>query len=248
MDYVIANNAFNRTVDHGTMDYYSHYSLIKDLSPEHSQAIDVLLKTNVVSQRQRGVFLFTDSFDEFQIFDNDVILHIQCQTPKYIHYGEELLRLYAERCEENKKEFSFATIYRNDVIFKDRIQVSRNKYFNIVYRLLEEEAGSYDDVDRIKEGREPEPTKQIRPYVQMYYSGANIFSDSLKTRVTYDLDSFIQFLIGHSKVLHMYNNQNIIISSRRPVTDDNYRFGTWNHAPMSLYDIFQEENSITTDV
>ena len=260
MEYTVENKAFRETVLTGTMEYFSNWRLLKRMSNEHGEALDVLMKTNIINPRQRGVFVLTDGFGESQIFDTDIMMHIQCMAKQYHHYGAELLRCVGNNLlddEKNNRQDGFSTIYRNKQVFKDTIQVAKHKWFNIVYKLVEGEqpdmeiiydSDSCEDimVPKEKDENNAQQSKKILiPQVELYYSGQPIFSPSLKAKVTYDLASFIDFLKFHTETLHMYSYAWNIMATRKPVTDGNYRFGTWNSCPDSLYDQFDEENEIS---
>ena len=208
----------------GNMSFYSKY---KSLKGKQKDILKYLIKEGLFSTNTgKGVFVLTDDFEKFQVFDNDIMLHIQNMADQYIFYGEQLLELFDNSlCKEN-----FCKIYKDITLFRDRVQITRDKFFNFVFRVMKNE--------------DNEPIL----YCQMYYSGDSIYSMAVKKRVTFRLDRFIKFLETNKTVLHMYKDPRNIIDYRKNADKKNYHFGTCDAPPDNLYHKFQNLNSISHDL
>ena len=230
MDYVLENIAFNETVG-CNMEYYADFGNLKTRGEEFEEAIDVLAKTHLINTRQRGVFVFTDNFNDFQIFDSEIILHLQHMANQFVYYADDLLALYEEKLQEKDEGKKFISQYTNVILFKNRLRVTRNKYFNMIYKLLEcEKADSRETT--------------IELYCQLFYSGPSLFSPSLTTRVTFPLSKFRDFLQNHTSTLHMYSNSNVALSGPRRIGKDTYKFQAWGDMPHNQYEVFHMENKL----
>ena len=220
--YVLENTMFKFPNYMGNMAFYSSY---KSLKGNRKEVLKHLLKLGLFNTKaSKGVFVLTDDSEKFQIFDNDMILHIQNMADQYIFYGEQLLELF----DNSLSKENFCQIYKDITLFRDRVQVTRDKFFNFVFRVMK---------------IEDEPTLCC----QIYYSGESIYSIAVKKKITFRLDRFIKFLDTTKTVLHMYKDPKNIIDYRKNADQKNYHFGTYYKPPNNLYHKFQNLHSISNE-
>ena len=231
MDYELENGTVKFPNYMGTLCYFSsHKQLLKTKKVKF--ILNQLVKKNLVDPKHKGVFYFEDLYNKFQLFDIDIMMHIQNMADQYIFYGEDLIQMFDKNGTKNTRTFhgdKFYKLFKDTIFFKDRIHVTRNMFFNITFSLLKD--GDEDDL-----------------YCQMYYNGENIDSKSIKQKITFRLDRFIQFLKKNKTTLHMYKDPKNIIDFRKSADKKNYHYGYFLTPPKNLYETFMKNNCIASDI
>ena len=230
MEYELNNNTVKFPNYMGSLSYFSSHKQLQDKKTKY--ILNQLVKNDLIDPKLKGVFLFKDIFEKFQLFDIDIMLHIQNMADQYIFCGEDLHQMFDKEGEKNTRTFhgkNFYTQFKDRIFFKDRIQITRNKFFNIIFTLMK-----HDDEDDL--------------YCQMYYSGENINSKAITQRVTFLLKKFLKFLKKNKTTLHMYADPQNIIDYRKTADRQNYEYGFFLTPPKNLYQQFIENNYISKDV
>lgn len=231
MEFELSNTSSKGWPSMGEISYFSSHKYLIQKKKYTKRRLKKLIKEDLVDPKKRGVFYFEDRFNKFQLFDIDILLHIQNMADQYLFYGEDLEENLGKGVKDNRRTFhgkNFSIVYKGTIFFKDRMQVSRNKFFNITFNLVD------DDEEEI--------------HCQMYYSGENIYSDSLRQRVSFPLKKFLRFLRENKRILHMYRDPANSIDYRKPINNKNYIYETILQPPKNLYDLFLESNQIMHEI
>ena len=229
MEFELTNITSKGRYNMGDILYFSSHKHLVKTKKYTKRRLKKLTKEDLIDHKKKGVFYFEDCFGIFQLFDMDILLHIQNMADQYIFYGDDLEQQLGKKVIGNRRTFhgnNFSKVYKDVIFFKDRIQVSRNKFFNLTFNLVDDNG-------------------EEEIYCQMYYSGENIHLESLRKKVSFQLDKFLHFLKENKEILHMYRDPANTIDYRKPVGQKNYIYELIAEPPKNLYDKFLGNNFVT---
>ena len=253
MEFILSNEPFEKQ-GLGQLKYISNYKVLQKDLPQYShyrELIDLMVRTNLKSKFNKSVCLVTDKFGASLMFDHEFFLHINSMIPDLLHFGTEVQNHETvnsvlagtffpdeiDSVEENdddddvilEKRFFTPNVYKSSLLYKCRLDMPRNRFVTIAYRILEHEG--VPDL-----------------YCQWFYSGANLFSRSLMTKLTFKLRDFLSFIALHGKTLYLYGNARAVVNKRygrntyilrRPQKEEVYK-------PLNHNRIFLDDHEVTT--